>query len=527
VASQSAHSGFGESFGVHDHPSWQHPYRKTRIYFHRDVVRALSSQALHHLRQGMEIGGILWGKPVSGDSIAILDATPVPSGSQFNTTAVDIRNLAQVIEGQAPQASLVPAGYFRSHIRPGLSLSPQDRRLIEQHFPDSESVFLIIKPFEAGACMAGFFFWRDGRLTEESDLEVPFVADNETRRQQPLTAPDPIPQKTSIVDILRESAMRHQPPQRTAAKPSPSSAPLPPPARPPPKRSLWGAFVIAVLLFTILIVGGASLYFNSPNLRSLLQLAVPKPPDKGLDLQVARAPDGQLTLTWNQNAPEVLTASGGTLFVTDGRGSPKLPLDNAQLRSGKLLYFPKGEDVQFRLELNVGSGHTVAESVRVMSPGGKTRRKRRLPASHSNQLARADTPAASAAFIATDAIKASPPLSLGPLRPPSPSLLPGIPVPRPQSEPNSAYVPPRVIQEMMPETNPLGQFAQISVQVTINTTGHVVGTHAAENAGPTSDALTAIALKAARQWRFQPATLNGKPIPAEYTIVFAFHPQLP
>jgi hypothetical protein len=42
----------------------------------------------------------------------------------------------------------------------------------------------------------------------------------------------------------------------------------------------------------------------------------------------------------------------------------------------------------------------------------------------------------------------------------------------------------------------------------------------------TDASLASIAVSAARRWRFHPATLNGVPVPSDYTIVFAFHPRL-
>src|SRR5205823_7737291 len=40
-----------------------------------------------------------------------------------------------------------------------------------------------------------------------------------------------------------------------------------------------------------------------------------------LGLEVARAPDGQLTLSWDRNAPQVAAAHSGKVTVTDGRFS--------------------------------------------------------------------------------------------------------------------------------------------------------------------------------------------------------------
>ena len=66
----------------------------------------------------------------------------------------------------------------------------------------------------------------------------------------------------------------------------------------------------------------------------------------------------------------------------------------------------------------------------------------------------------------------------------------------------------------MPETTPVGQFARISVQVSIDRGGYVTAAHALKEEGTINTTLEAIATAAAQRWRFEPATLNGKPIPA-------------
>jgi hypothetical protein len=78
---------------------------------------------------------------------------------------------------------------------------------------------------------------------------------------------------------------------------------------------------------------------------------------------------------------------------------------------------------------------------------------------------------------------------------------------------------------MMPETTVLGQFARISVKVRIDVAGRVTSADAVQDGTPEDPSLAGIAVSAAKRWRFHPATLNGVPVPSDYTIVFAFHPQ--
>jgi TonB family protein len=243
------------------------------------------------------------------------------------------------------------------------------------------------------------------------------------------------------------------------------------------------------------------------------------PTTSGINLQAAPGDDGRLAVTWNQDAPSVRQALGGTLFIKDGRFSPKLSLTPDQLRSGKLLYAPKTAHVEFRLALDLDGSRTLTESVLVANAKRRPRTHPSPGRSGHAALSPSDAPSSSEA---------------DPAEPDSSAALPQDPViasfPAPQLAPQAkrtpgAYTPPRVVQEMMPATRPAGQFAKIAVQVSVDTSGRVVSARA-ENGAASSEALAAIAISAARQWRFQPAALNGKPVPAEYTIVFVFRPQL-
>lgn len=496
-----------------DFASWKHPYREASIYVHRDLIHRLSSQSVQHLKKDTEIGGILWGKTGPGGSILVLNVTPVTSLSpRFNTNAAEARSLAQAMNSPPPDPTLSPIGFFRSHIREGLSLSPLDRTLFTL-FSDPDSLMLLLKPFPAGVCTAAFFFWNSGTLPEESELEVPFVFEDPAR-PEPAAAPG---DEESIVDILRESALRHR---TLHAKRTPDLIAMPrPQPQPPPKRSPWSTLVAGALVTLLLIIAGAAGVLFWPTIRTHLQATgTQAPAPAGMDLKAVPGDDGRLQVTWNRDAPGVQQALSGTLFIKDGRFSPKLSLTPDQLRSGKLLYAPKTARVRFRLSLDLDGSRTLTESVLVSN--AKSR-----PRAHAS----ARRPAAEAQLSSdqpSDDPDPAEPLPAA-AQPDDPVIasLPSAPAsPRPNHT-SGVYTPPQVVQEMMPATRPAGRFAKIAVQVSVDKLGRVVSARA-EHGAVASDALSAIAVSAARQWRFQPATLNGKPVPAEYTIVFIFRPQL-
>jgi TonB family protein len=92
------------------------------------------------------------------------------------------------------------------------------------------------------------------------------------------------------------------------------------------------------------------------------------------------------------------------------------------------------------------------------------------------------------------------------------------------------FIPPKPLSQVMPNTRTLApgaisQVTRVEVTVRIDSTGHVLSAHVLNENGSTKGALSAAALAAARQWTFQPATLQGEKVESEHTIVFEFRPE--
>ncbi len=359
-----------------DFTCWQHPFREAQIRMHPVPLRRLSAESLQHVKvkPASEIGGILWGR-ILNDTVFIEDAQLVPSsGSLYNASPPDIRNLEQALQ-RKPGDDLKPVGYFRSHIRDGLCLSPQDQELIKKHLRNPEYVFLLVRPFEMGICVGAFFFWQHGQLqTDASDLEVPFLAlehpivEKEVRanhakttkladtseQYQPQVAPPS--DLNPAVHLVSEHKISELPQSRALL------------SRNKKKRS-WLPLIAFAWLIAIAAAAGTTTYFAFPILKMrLLDRIAPVPVYPEVGLKVARTSDGQLDLTWNRNTLERIGAQQAQLTITDGSMSKQLTIDSAQLHSGALTYFPSGSDIQFRLEITLNAGHSIAESVRVILP---------------------------------------------------------------------------------------------------------------------------------------------------------------
>ncbi len=447
------------------------------------TVKIISAEALRWLlsQPSSEIGGLLWGT-FEGDSVRIADAEFVFSeDSHFNDTPADARRLEEALtRSDKPELSLV--GYFRSHIREGLLLSEQDRKLIEAHLRDPRSVFLLVRPFQMGISMAAFFFWENGRLqTEISDLEVPLVALDAGPARPSAEPASGEPLVSSEASSAGSGAAVAKAPAPALEVAAPSAAieaavpltPEPPapiaetPIRETPAVPVRNRFPLPALAAAVLLGIAAALlaYLSTGAFRHA-------PASSSVDLQVSRRADGQLDLTWNPNSRDAASARSGSVFIHDGELRRTIPLDAAQLHSGRIAYFPQSDDVQFRLELETAHNRTISESLHVFPPS------------------------------------------------------PGTAQPRPV-EAIASYQPPRPLHQVMPNVEllqPVGlaQGMQARVEVLVDSTGRVTSAEALKAGTTANESLVNSAVSAARQWTFSPATLDGKPIDARHTIVFQF-----
>ena len=503
--------------------SWQHPHRDMRICMHRAVLRTLLSEAVNSAREEepSEIGGVLWGKAFGDDSLVISEATLVSgSGLLFNDGSLDRRNIETTIHRPPPEPSLAVLGYFRSQTREDVCLTARDRSLIEEHFEDPDSIFLVIRPVDMGICMAEFFFWLNGRVqTDSSDLQVPFM----TPEDNPGNA---LVGGEGTGPPLRESDELTQADARRQAL-----------AREPAKRSAWLRPVLTI--FVLALIGATAAYFESPVVRLRVQTLLPHSPDTGIDLQVARTENGEISLNWNQYDPKIIRAQGATLNIIDGSRLSKLNLGYAELRSGKVTYAPRSADVEFRLEVQSEGGGSITKSVHALTPATETLAEGGSPDGEVsgtplriNRLARDKSERGARRAAGSHAegdgdILVEVPLDIGPNPADPPKVVLEVttvlPVVPPPAAP-AVYAPPFVLEEMMPETTRFGQFEQVSVQVEIDPAGHVTAASATVNGNESQSPAAAIAVSAAKRWIFHPAALNGKAVPSEYTIVFSFHP---
>ncbi len=91
----------------------------------------------------------------------------------------------------------------------------------------------------------------------------------------------------------------------------------------------------------------------------------------------------------------------------------------------------------------------------------------------------------------------------------------------------ATYRPPRPLKQVLPKVNTLPPgvadgVGEVRVAVRVNENGRVIDAHLIEGKKRIGPLLTNVSLAAARQWVFEPASLHGKNIASEHTILFQF-----
>jgi len=102
------------------------------------------------------------------------------------------------------------------------------------------------------------------------------------------------------------------------------------------------------------------MHYLLPSLQSAIAPAA-------LQLDVRAQAEG-IHVRWDPQSRAVSRARDARLIVLDGdRPEKVLPLNKEQLRIGHVYYEPAGERTEFRLEVSDEAGHTLKDSVIVVS----------------------------------------------------------------------------------------------------------------------------------------------------------------
>ena len=324
-----------------DYYHWEETGRGIRIYMHSAMVDRLQAEVLRAAAcgpdSGTEAGGILLGRTEEdhGKTIAIVDDfVPVlcshGGGRLYDVSGDDSVNLEAALlraalAGCADADAPAILGYYRSHLREGMSLSAADLQVIDSYFQAPASVFLLIKTVAGGnACTAGFFFWEDGQIQSEfSSLEV--ALGRASDQAVPTGAAEALDEAAgelpAELTALFETPVAPEPPALRSPSETTAPAPAPPVKSGSPWLGLWlraATIVIAIAALVVAVIA----YLRAP--RPPRDQAAATRPASVLGLRVERNPP-DLLVSWDCNTREVASTAAPRSPFTMATGRSRKP----------------------------------------------------------------------------------------------------------------------------------------------------------------------------------------------------------
>jgi proteasome lid subunit RPN8/RPN11 len=312
-------------------------------------------------RGGLEVGGILYGSR-EDRTLDIQDIQPISCQHAFGPGFVLSESDREALEEQMRRDSedarfqnMVRLGWFFSHTRSGLALSPADLEIYSKFFPEPWQITLVVCPERDGSTRGGFFVRApDGSvLAEKSDREFSFPVRNlnvprrrEGSRQEKSaeTASEP------TVPAMDSTA------QRALAEPAAEVTPFllagVETAQSPQRRIKWKWLAA----WSFLLIGLALL--------AMRWVSADRSPEP-ISLSLIER-DGQLQIEWDRAALPVTKAVHGSLEILEGSGTKKIALTPQDLAAGTLTYERKSGDVEVRMTVEDAGGRTVEEASRFL-----------------------------------------------------------------------------------------------------------------------------------------------------------------
>jgi hypothetical protein len=303
-------------------------------------------------RRGLETGGLLIGTRRNSGSqvvVEIADFEAVESehaaGPSYLLSDPDRRLLESRIaahgtSGRKPHV----VGFYRSHTRTGFGMTLEDEYLFSNYFRKSSDVFLLIRSNGNGPPIGGFLIREGGKILSETPYLQFTLSSELALRAAPEVSPA-LPPPTPVLPAPTQSVVIASPPTVGLAA----------------SRRVIFVAAGAAILAAILAAGVSFAIWRRPPGAASDGTAAP------LALSISDSSSG-LRLSWNHRASQ--RASHAILWIRDGELERKVELDPKQLNEGSIAYWPRTNDVDFRLQL-VGPGGSVTESVR--SIGGPVR----------------------------------------------------------------------------------------------------------------------------------------------------------
>jgi proteasome lid subunit RPN8/RPN11 len=161
---------------------WKHPEYPYRIAIAAPVLnqtRILAVEAFYSVpRGGVEIGGVFFGVRRE-ELLEVRACRPIKcqyaTGPSFTLSVNDQLGLSGLLENTPADPELhglVPLGWYHSHTRSDIFLSPADLELYNEFFPERWQFALVLRPVNLQPTRGGFFFRdRNGHIKSDAALQ--------------------------------------------------------------------------------------------------------------------------------------------------------------------------------------------------------------------------------------------------------------------------------------------------------------------------------------------------------------------
>ncbi len=488
---------------------WAEPNSDITVCLKTETVDRLQLDALRAITSfshaGKEVGGILLGRTEisEGRSVTFVDDfVPFPcshrNGPFYDLTSAEAAAFEATLTRGCDQWEQSVVGYYRSHNRDGLFLSPGDLQLIQRHFPAPENIFLIIKTLPNRACTAGFFFWKDGRIQSEfTDSEAPLIPISFTPAVEDPVLPEAVAQ---VPDDLLVAATVESTHHRTLRR-----------------RLIRGIAITGVAAAATIAViryraPGLAHIGSAPEIPLVAKGNVPAPPE---------VPKPAISPTPVAPSPSPRERKPATAEAQPAAAPPFSPNTSIPANPAPSIPSPVPETA-------VVNPPPAAEPVPLAvekAPGAVTGPPLN-PAPHSAPATAITPPipATPPTLAGAPANTAPPtPITVAPPAAAESSAAPNPPLP----SPTYTRVGPQVIHQA-PLAVPRGVGSKITsdveldVEVGIDVKGKVTRARVVSSKGAAAGLLAIEALKAAQLFRFQPAQENGRNIASVMVLTFRF-----
>jgi proteasome lid subunit RPN8/RPN11 len=189
-----------------DFKSWSVDGRGPRIEYAVPILEEICAAAVEGLYRfrhgGVEIGGVLFGEADDG-LVRILAYRPLECEHAFGPRFVlsdrdrtALKELLYAGRDDAECRELEPVGWYHSHTRSPIELSPRDLEIYDSYFPQHWQIALVIRPDSYGPAGAGFFFReRNNTVRTEAAYEEFVVSARRhasSRAEAGESAPEPV-----------------------------------------------------------------------------------------------------------------------------------------------------------------------------------------------------------------------------------------------------------------------------------------------------------------------------------------------